>query len=101
LAIVALILLGVKGQFFASDLAEGRERLVEEMKKNPAGQTVLLSCDLREYGIERYGEKKPEGQAFMQWIAKDYQLAGRAGGGQLDPWQVGLAIYRASSQSGG
>jgi hypothetical protein len=89
LAIVALILLGVKGQFFASDLAEGRERLVEEMKKNLAGQTVLLSCDLREYGIERYGEKKPEG------------LAGRAGGGQLDPWQVGLAIYRASSQSGG
>jgi hypothetical protein len=54
-------------RFFASDLAAGREeRLVEQMKRNPPEQIVLLSRDLREYGIARYGEKKGEGQALLQ-----------------------------------
>jgi hypothetical protein len=89
-------------RFFASDLADGREeRLVEQMKRNPPEQIVLLSRDLREYGIARYGEKKGEGQAFLQWIGTDYQLAARMWGDPLDPGQAGVAFYRLKSYSVG
>jgi len=87
-------------RFFASDLAEGREeRLVEELKKSPPQQIVLLSRDLQEYGISRYGVKKGEGRAILQWIARDYELAAHAGGDPLDPRQAGVAIYRQRPRS--
>ena len=86
-------------RFFASDLAEGREeRLVAEMKKNPPDRIILLSRDLREFGIARYGDKTGEGRAILQWIATDYQLSTKAGGDPLNPREAGVAIYRPKSQ---
>jgi hypothetical protein len=53
-------------RFLGSDLAEGREdRFVEELNENPPERIVLLSRDLREYGVSKYDEKSGEGRAIL------------------------------------
>lgn len=87
-------------RFFGGTLVEGREdRVVEQMKTNPPDFIILLTRDLREYGIARFGQNDEAGRAILQWIADDYRLADHAGGDPLDPKQAGLAIYRPKLRS--
>jgi hypothetical protein len=79
--------------FFSAATSGGREEsIVESLEKHPPDWVVIISRDLREYGIRRYGEAPGKGGLIMRWVDVNYQLAGRLGGDPLEATQRGAVI---------
>jgi hypothetical protein len=55
---------------------------------------VLISRDLREYGIQRYGERSGSGEDILSWIDREYERVWSVGGDPLDYRQRGGVILR-------
>ncbi|MDQ6859664.1 MAG: hypothetical protein M3032_00695 [Verrucomicrobiota bacterium] len=55
---------------------------------------VLISRDLREYGIERYGANPGQGQEILAWLSRSYRQVAHAGGDPFDVRQRGAIILR-------
>lgn len=81
--------------FYFHATANGREALlVQQLEKQPPVWVVLLSRDLREAGIARYGEESGRGKELLAWLATHYDQFAEAANDPLDPDKQGLIVYR-------
>ena len=81
--------------FFGPTTEGGREaRLVGDLQRHPPGWIVILSRDLREFGIERYGERPGAGLDILEWVAANYASVGVWGGDPLDVEERGAVLLR-------
>jgi hypothetical protein len=76
--------------FFGSYLSQGREEaLVARLRAHPPDWVIMISRDLREYGIERYGELPGQGLYLVSWAFGNYRPEFSMGGDPLDVRQAG------------
>jgi hypothetical protein len=70
----------------------GEERIVKALQQHPPDRVVIISRDLREYGVQRYGEGPGSGQQLLQWAVANYDPAFSIGGDPLDVRQRGSIV---------
>ena len=81
--------------FFAGVTSDGRElAIVEKLRSHPPDWIVIVSRDLGEYGIDRYGEKPGSGQEILNWIDRNYKRVAQLGGDPLDYREHGAWLLR-------
>lgn len=81
--------------FFSSATVGGREAgIVGELRRHPPDWVLLISRDLTEFGVDRYGESEGQGRLILDWTAANYELAGSMGGDPLDPHQQGIRLFK-------
>lgn len=66
--------------------------IVTALEANPPDRVVVISRDLREYGIARYGHATGGGREIRDWLEAHYRPTGRFGGNPLDYRQRGAVI---------
>lgn len=76
----------------ANDSSE--EAVVDGLKKCPPDWVVIVSRDLRENGVQRYGESPDKGQHTLDWVRANYTPVFSVGGDPLDPRQRGGVILK-------
>lgn len=80
--------------FFAGALVGGREAgLVAQLERDPPRWVVLLSRDLREYGVDRYGESDGHGKLLVEWVQQRYQQVAAAGEDPLIADKIGVRAF--------
>lgn len=85
-------------EFYAASVAGGREAaVVAELRQHPPDWVTIVSRDLREYGIQRYGEAPGKGQLILQWVSANYRQDFAVGGDPLDDQYVGAVLLRRKS----
>ncbi|MBI5362381.1 MAG: hypothetical protein HZA53_04320 [Planctomycetes bacterium] len=85
--------------YFAGHTADGQEaRIVETLKQHPPDWVVFLSLDLREFGIQRYGEAPGKGKLIVDWVHENYVSARTMGGDPLDGRRRGFAIWQPRTE---
>jgi hypothetical protein len=81
--------------FFSAATSGGREEsILEDLKKHPPDWVVIISRDLREYGVRRYGEAPGKGGLIMRWVDQNYRLSGHVGGDPLEAGHRGGVILK-------
>jgi len=70
----------------------GEERIVRALQQHPPDRVVIISRDLREYGVQRYGDGFGSGQQLLQWVGANYDRAFSIGGDPLDVRQRGSIV---------
>jgi len=81
--------------YFSMAASPGREdQTVKELEHHPPDFVVIISRDLRGFGVQRYGEKPNEGQQILSWVGKNYEAVSTVGGDPLDYRQRGALILR-------
>ncbi len=81
--------------FFSVATANGREaRLVEQLQRHPPDWVVLNRDDLREYGIEHYGESPGHGQLLIEWLRDNYLVNAVVDEDPNDPNTIGAYVFR-------
>lgn len=81
--------------FFSSTTRDGLEaEIVKALQQHPPDWIVIISRDLREYGVNRYGEKPGSGQLILHWVADNYTTAASLGDDPLDYRQYGGLILK-------
>ena len=81
--------------FFSAATSGGREAgIVRDLEKNPPDWIVLVSRDLREYGVQKYGESPEQGGQILDWAGDRYEVAASFGGDPLDFRQRGVMILK-------
>ena len=80
--------------FFSAATSGGRElELVQELERKPPDWVIIISRDLSEYGIKRYGESPDRGRALLAWVAKNYEVAASIGEDPFDRTQRAARLY--------
>jgi hypothetical protein len=67
--------------------------ILQHLRTHPPDRIVLISRDLREYGVSRFGDSTPHGADIMDFINDYYQPVFGRGGDPLDDTQRGVEIY--------
>jgi hypothetical protein len=81
--------------YYGASAAEGREtKAVARLEQTPPDWVVVMTRDLREYGIERYGDAPGRGAEVMAWLGANYRRVAGIGGSPFDPREFGAWIYR-------
>jgi hypothetical protein len=81
--------------YFSNTTEGGKEAaVVRQLEQHPPDWIAVVSRDLREHGIVRYGEASGKGQDILQWINRDYKTASAMGGNPFDLAQGGALILR-------
>jgi hypothetical protein len=81
--------------FYSVFTEDGREALlVDELQRQPPDFVVVISRDLREFGINRYGEAPGRGQLLLRWVGANYRVIKAVGGDPLDVQQRGAIILQ-------
>ena len=81
--------------FFSAAISQGREeKVVNDLRDHPPDWIVMISRDLHEYGIERYGEAPGKGGDIMRWVKDNYLQALSIGGDPLDNHQGAIVLRR-------
>lgn len=76
-------------------LRESEDKFVEQLRRKPPEYVVLISRDLKEFGMTRYGAPGNPGYALVPWIGENYKSEAWLGGDPLDPnGSVGAVIMR-------
>jgi hypothetical protein len=73
------------------------DETVADLEQHPPDWVVIISRDLREYGVDRYGERPGAGQQMMGWVEANYETAQTIGGDPLDVRQRGAVILRRNN----
>jgi hypothetical protein len=56
---------------------------------------VLISRDLKEFGVQRFGAENNPGHEIMKWVMENYQLEKRTGADPLtSEREKGVVIWR-------
>ncbi len=85
-------------QYYAFTTEQGKEAaIVEKLEKAPPELVALISRDLREFGIERYGQKSGEGLEILSWVQANYVVIRRIYDDPLDPARCGAILLRHRS----
>ena len=81
--------------FFSAATSGDREAaIVRDLKKHPPDWVALVSRDLREYGVQRYGERPDQGGQILDWAGDRYEVAATFGGDPLDFRQRGAMLLQ-------
>jgi hypothetical protein len=76
-------------------LRESEEKFVEQLRRNPPEYVVLISREVKEFGLTRYGARGNPGEYLVPWVGENYKSVEWVGGDPLDPdAQVGGVILR-------
>jgi hypothetical protein len=67
----------------------GEREIRDELATHPPDWIVVISRDLREYGIARYGESPGHGQLIIDWTRANCHVVDSLGGDPLDFRQRG------------
>ena len=79
--------------FFSAATQDGREQaIVADLSRRPPNWVVLVSRDLREYGVARYGESPDQGGQILGWVAANYRPVASIGDDPLDVHKRGAVI---------
>ena len=55
---------------------------------------MIISRDLREYGIARYGDRIGHGKLLLRWVDDNYNQIAHLGGDPLDYQKRGAIIFK-------
>jgi hypothetical protein len=81
--------------FFSAATRGDREAaIVRDLAARPPSWIVVVSRDLREYGVQRYGESPDQGGQILTWVGDNYEPMATFGGDPLDYRQRGAMILR-------
>jgi hypothetical protein len=81
--------------FYSVFTGDGREALlVDELQRHPPDFVVVISRDLKEFGINRYGEAPGRGELLLRWVSANYRILKTVGGDPLDVQQRGAIILQ-------
>ena len=80
--------------FFSAATQGGREQaIVDNLERQPPDWVVLVSRDLREYGVSRYGESREQGGQILAWVTANYRPFASIGDDPLDVHKRGAVIF--------
>jgi hypothetical protein len=83
-------------------LRDSEERFVAQLREKPPEYVVLISRDMKEFGVTRYGAPGNPGFALVPWVAENYKSEQWLGGDPLDPnGNVGAVILRRKTDAKG
>lgn len=74
-----------------------RDRIMAEFNTTPPDYVLLISRDMREHGILRFGESPEHGSQLLSWIDWNCSVARQVGGNPLDVNQRGAILFRRIS----
>lgn len=81
--------------FFGAATSGGREdRIVGDLRRSPPDWIVIVSRDLRDNGVQYYGESAGEGLEILNWVADNYEPAMSVGGSPLESDQCGGMVMK-------
>jgi hypothetical protein len=81
--------------FFSAATEAGREeQIVAQLNHRPPDAIVILHRSLREYGIDKYGERPGRGKLLLDWVAENYDYALSLGWDPQDYRTQGAALWR-------
>jgi hypothetical protein len=80
-------------EFSVSQLAVLGNLILSRLEAHPPDRIVLISRDLREYGVNRWGDSPEHGAAILDFIYKNYQPVYNPAGDPLDDRLAGVTIY--------
>jgi hypothetical protein len=83
---------------FTTARAESEEVILKRLELHPPDRIVIISRDLREYGVQRYGENPGSGQLILRWVAENYKAETFFGGDPLDYTQYGSVILKRKTK---
>ena len=72
-------------------------RMLNRLKEKSPDWVVVISRDLSEYGVTRYGAKSQSGEAIMAWVNANYRSAASVGSDPLAPNLIGGIIYNRNN----
>jgi hypothetical protein len=78
--------------FSASTRDDHEQAIVSDLQRHPPDWIVIISRSLREYGIERYGQRPGEGRQILDWVTSNYNVIYSIGEDPLDPSVRGAVI---------
>lgn len=71
----------------------GEERIVADLNQHPPDLVVIISRNLREHGIARYGDQIGHGKLLLRWVDDNYNQIAHIGGDPFDYHQRGAIIF--------
>jgi hypothetical protein len=71
---------------------ESRRMLLEKLAADPPDRVVVISRDLREYGVERFGNSPEHGRELLEFVQDHYYTDYRIGADPLDVRQRGMVV---------
>jgi hypothetical protein len=71
---------------------EIRRALLEKLRAEPPDRVVIVSRDMSDFGVERFGDSLEHGQELLEFVQDHYQPVFRIGGDPLDVNQRGVII---------
>jgi hypothetical protein len=81
--------------YFAAYLKDGSEAAyVRQFMRAPPEWVLVISRDLREHGVDRYGESPGHGELLLRWVRANYTEAAAIGGDPLDVNQRGARFFK-------
>ena len=82
--------------FYFSTTTEqgGEERIVADLERHPPDVVVIISRNLREYGIARYGDRVGHGKLLLRWVDDNYNQIAQLGGDPFDYRDRGAIIFK-------
>jgi hypothetical protein len=80
---------------FVPALIQGalRARLLKGLQAQPPDCVVLISRNMREFGVSRFGDSPEHGSEILSWLEENYKSFEHIGGDPLDFNQRGLTLY--------
>jgi len=80
---------------------DGKDQaLIARLKASPPDRIVILSRNMEEYGVERFGDSRDHGAALLQFIQDFYQPVYQQGGDPLDNRQQGVVVFARKPPAG-
>jgi hypothetical protein len=67
--------------------------ILQRVAANPPDRIVLLTRNLQEYGVDRFGDSPPHGAALLDFIQHNYDPVYHEGNDPLRPDTAGLTVY--------
>jgi hypothetical protein len=84
----------IKGYNFNPYWLHWRDQILDGLQKTPPDYIALISRDMREYGMNYFGESPEHGKDILTWIQANYREVWQAGGNPLDMNQRGVILLR-------
>jgi hypothetical protein len=84
--------------FFAPMILTTRgEDIMHGLHAAPPDRVLVLSRDMREFGVGRFGESRANGKDLIEFLDRNYQAVYSFGGDPLDPNEIGFVVYALKS----
>ena len=72
----------------------GEEEIVQQLNRQPPDVVVIVSRNLQEFGVQRYGEAAGRGKLILRWVDDNYNQIAHLGGDPFDYRERGALIFK-------